>query len=690
MAVLTRRHLSLGIDITGKDCLVVGGGRIGGRKALTLAEAGAGVTVLSPEICPRLQEAVQRKKLLWIAEGYSKEQIDGRFLVVAATDDPGLNLTIGGDCEARGILCCVVSPGRSSRVIFPAVYRNERLTVAVHSDGRDCAASRDIRDMIADSLRHGGVRESRLCVFGLIRKDVDEDLFAALCSLAKKAPVPLPSGGGLDELMILSTCWRWECWFFSDSPEAGARELRRIIHASSGKLPEYCHEALYLRRGDKALLHILEVACGLRSPLVGEKEILAQIRAARDSFLPDGDSKLRGVVDSVLGLQKSVRRESGLKAASGGWAERSADLLCASLPPGIKAKIAVVGLGALGSAALKRLRAKKMRVTAFSSRSSGSEESDARPISELADFVRSADLALLSSSEGPGAKILRAEALRRKDFRLLELSSSRDLSLTAGAGLTREVAARAAHAAKLAFEQVLLRAPRSMIQGRLRLGSRGSRLALAQVQEALRFLARVFPNTKAEVIPMDTPGDRDLKTPLSLAAEDFFTRDLDSALLDGRIEIAVHSAKDLPSRLPSGLIVAALLPAFAPWECMLSNKAPSLSQLSAGARIGISSERRRDWLAKTRPDLKACDIRGGVPERLAQLDAGKYDALFLASAGLMRLGLADRMTQVFSVEEFEPAAGQGSLAIVSRSEDSQLRASLSALDFGDREKMPWA
>jgi uroporphyrin-III C-methyltransferase/precorrin-2 dehydrogenase/sirohydrochlorin ferrochelatase len=146
------RHMALGINMAGLRCLVVGGGRIGSRKASTLAAAGADVTVIAPVISKELQELVAAGRVRWQRAEYASAILDGFALVVAATDDRPLNLRIASDAEGRGILSCNVSAASRSRVIFPAVYTDEEITVAVHSHGRRCRLSQQVRDEIAQWL----------------------------------------------------------------------------------------------------------------------------------------------------------------------------------------------------------------------------------------------------------------------------------------------------------------------------------------------------------------------------------------------------------------------------------------------------------------------------------------------------------------------------------------------------------
>jgi len=148
-----RRYLSLGIDVTGLRCLVVGGGAVGYRKAVTLHEAGAHVVLVAPEIGAGVQQLVQQGRVTWRAERYAPPHLDGAFLVVAATSDRGLNLQIAQQAAGQGVLCCIAAPAKDSRVIFPAVFDDGAVSVAVHSHGRDCRRSQRVRDHVAQALR---------------------------------------------------------------------------------------------------------------------------------------------------------------------------------------------------------------------------------------------------------------------------------------------------------------------------------------------------------------------------------------------------------------------------------------------------------------------------------------------------------------------------------------------------------
>lgn len=208
-----------------------------------------------------------------------------------------------------------------------------------------------------------------------------------------------------------------------------------------------------------------------------------------------------------------------------------------------------------------------------------------------------------------------------------------------------------------------------MPQSILRLGTRGSKLALAQagvVREAL-----AASEISCELVIVRTTGDRIQDRPLAAAGgKGLFAKELEDALLGRRIDLAVHSMKDLPTVLPGGLEIAAVLPREDPRDAFLSSRASSLDALPAGARIGTSSVRRRAQVARQRWDLDIVLLRGNVDTRLAKLGAGEIDAAILAHAGLKRLGLEHRATMVLPLEAWLPALSQGAIGIEVRKGDA--------------------
>ena len=207
-----------------------------------------------------------------------------------------------------------------------------------------------------------------------------------------------------------------------------------------------------------------------------------------------------------------------------------------------------------------------------------------------------------------------------------------------------------------------------MPQSTLRLGTRGSRLALTQAEMVREALAAA--GTACELVPIRTTGDRIQDRPLAAAGgKGLFTKELEEALLDGRIDLAVHSMKDVPVVLPVGLEITAVLAREDPRDVFISYHAAGLNDLPAGARVGTSSVRRQAQVARARPDVQATCLRGNVDTRIAKLDAGGIDALILAYAGVKRLGLEARVTAVLDMDGWLPALSQGAIGIEMRQND---------------------
>ena len=220
----------------------------------------------------------------------------------------------------------------------------------------------------------------------------------------------------------------------------------------------------------------------------------------------------------------------------------------------------------------------------------------------------------------------------------------------------------------------------------LRIGTRGSPLALAQARMVRERLAAAhgFSPERLEVCVIRTSGDRIQDRPLSEAGgKGLFTKEIEEALAAGAVDFAVHSAKDMPTVLPAGLLLTAFLPREDVRDAFISRKAKTLRELPAGAVVGTASLRRQAMVKRMRPDLRVVPLRGNVETRLRKLEAGEVDATLLALAGLKRLGLADAVTSLFEVDEFLPAVGQGAIAIEARADDTRTRGLLAAIDDAD-------
>jgi hydroxymethylbilane synthase len=216
---------------------------------------------------------------------------------------------------------------------------------------------------------------------------------------------------------------------------------------------------------------------------------------------------------------------------------------------------------------------------------------------------------------------------------------------------------------------------------RLVVGTRGSALARRQAELALDALRHAVPELEAAIKVVQTEGDRRSDTSLEvIGGQGVFVKDIERRLQTAEIDVAVHSLKDMPAEQPPGLIIGACLPRGDARDALVGRDSATLADLAPGARIGSDSHRRGMQVLAQRPDLAMASIRGNVETRIGKLDAGQYDGVVLALAGLERLGLAHRATQVFSVQEMLPAVGQGVLAIQCRSDDKEVVELLGAVD----------
>jgi hydroxymethylbilane synthase len=217
----------------------------------------------------------------------------------------------------------------------------------------------------------------------------------------------------------------------------------------------------------------------------------------------------------------------------------------------------------------------------------------------------------------------------------------------------------------------------------LRIGTRGSPLALAQahqVQARLAAALGVEPTAIALTI-IKTTGDAIQNRSLAeIGGKGLFVKEIEQALIDGAIDLAVHSAKDIPGVLPAGLVLAACLPREDARDAFISRRAASFAALAPGAVVGTASPRRHAMVRRLRPDLTVVSLRGNVETRLKKLDAGEVDATLLAMAGLNRLGLAAAATAPLDVDAFLPAVGQGVIALETRRNDDRTRAHLARID----------
>ncbi|MFA5867238.1 MAG: hydroxymethylbilane synthase [Actinomycetota bacterium] len=219
---------------------------------------------------------------------------------------------------------------------------------------------------------------------------------------------------------------------------------------------------------------------------------------------------------------------------------------------------------------------------------------------------------------------------------------------------------------------------------KVRIGTRGSQLALWQADKVALLIKKQHPGTITDLVKIKTTGDKILDSPLSkIGDKGLFVKEIENALIKREIDIAVHSAKDMPTEIPAGLILTAYLKRDDPSDALISADGRTLDELREGAVIGTSSLRRRAQLLAYRPDLRFVDLRGNVDTRLRKLKEEKLDAILLSGAGLTRLGMGDKITERIPASIVVPAVGQGLIVIEAREED---RKTLDFVEFmNDRD-----
>ena len=214
----------------------------------------------------------------------------------------------------------------------------------------------------------------------------------------------------------------------------------------------------------------------------------------------------------------------------------------------------------------------------------------------------------------------------------------------------------------------------------LKIATRKSPLALWQANFVRDRLLSQHPDLQIELLTLTTQGDKILDTPLAkVGGKGLFVKELERAMLEGEADIAVHSMKDVPVEFPAGLELAVICPREDPSDALVSNHFQSLDELPTGARVGTSSYRRQCQIRHLRPDLEILDLRGNVGTRLSKLDDGQYDAIILASAGLIRLELTERIRQRLDFSACLPAVGQGAVGVECREDDDRVNGLLACL-----------
>lgn len=216
------------------------------------------------------------------------------------------------------------------------------------------------------------------------------------------------------------------------------------------------------------------------------------------------------------------------------------------------------------------------------------------------------------------------------------------------------------------------------------IGTRESALALWQTHWVENEIKALCPEYKVEIVPIKTHGDKILDVALAkIGDKGLFTKELENAMLDGQIDLAVHSMKDVPTKLPAGLTLGAICRREDPGDVLLSHKGYKLADLPKGAKVGTSSLRRRAQLLHYRPDLSLHDLRGNVNTRIAKMERENFDAIVLAAAGVKRMGWEDQITDYLTYDVSLPAVGQGSVGVECRGDDEEILQVLRRLDDPD-------
>lgn len=618
------------------------------------------------------------------------------------------------------------------------------------------------------------------------RKLSAEPVLQLVCDLSKCLTCPRMT---ISEAAILSTCNRTGIYALGDCPEPLARFL-----AGYGELrPEDLQPYLCVYEGRAAVEHLFAVAAGLKSQVLGEPQILGQVRGAYELAL---SNKAVGPVLSELfrrsiQVGKRVRRETALGHHAASLGSVAVELACRFHPDLRRASVLVIGTGQMGVLVAQLLCKRGVQGLFLLSRQPSRAEEIARrlggqavSLDQLSAALVAADIAI-GVTEATGFVLTVetvGEALRARDrpLLLIDLSVPRnidpavkeldgvslydldDLKAVVDADLQRRqkevpkaesiireeaeaflhwlrerqvapwIALLRARAEAIRQEQLQWALPKlrpldarqrevlekltvrltnkllhghterlkllaqrserpvelfselfgigpdemgeSTQNGKVIVGTRGSALALAQTQRVIEHLRKSFPMEFVTKV-IKTSGDQGrLKEPGA------FIKELQQALLRREIDLAVHSLKDMPTQLPEGLTIAAVLERANPQDVLISREGVKLVELPKGARIGTGSPRRAAQLLVARPDLVIMPIRGNVDTRLKKLEAGQYDAVILAAAGLERLGLGGRITEYLPLELMLPAPGQGALAVEIREDDERIRKLVMGLD----------
>lgn len=532
-----------------------------------------------------------------------------------------------------------------------------------------------------------------------------------------------------EELVCVSTCNRVDLYavgkkrdceaaligFLSDPSRCDANKPGAVGETADavsacGEIPWKGSRRLYSKAGKEALDHLLNVACGLDSMVVGENEILGQLK---DSYYAAKSAGTTGRLTNTffqraIWVGKHVRANT--KISRGG---RSVAFVAVQYAGRIfgdldKAKVLLLGAGEMAESAAAAFAEKKAGLTVINRTHAGARELAARfsaqclPWERLEEALAGADVVLVSTASTEPVitrdMMKKIMALRHGNpVLLVDISVPRNIQPEAGslsnvylyniddlerivaenlARLSEEIKkAREIIAAKSAeiwgkFSQDSSVDPASFT-GPLVIGTRGSRLALAQTDIICGLVAKEGLTLEKKIIKTsgDLFLDNSVEKLIAAGGKGLFVKEIERDLLDGGIKLAMHSLKDLPGELADGLVIAAYLKREDPRDAIITRSGLKLADLPAGSRIATGSLRRRFQLARLAPDAVFVPMHGNIDTRLAKLERGDCDALVVALAALKRLGLEKKAAQIFSVDEVVPAPGQGVIALEAASSD---------------------
>lgn len=533
------------------------------------------------------------------------------------------------------------------------------------------------------------------------------------------------------ECTILSTCNRTEVYAVVDDAFDASALKEYMASLAGGKF--LVAEYLYLYKEGECIRHLMRVAASLDSLIVGENQILSQVKKAYSIARNSGTTAaiLNTLFNRAIAAGKKVRTRTriGYNAVSVSYA--AVELAKKVFGDLSRSKVLLLGAGEMSELTARHLKGNGVRTTFVSNRNFNRAVELAEGFGGMAvpleDFMQyAADADIVIASTGAPHYIVSVRDVARlmserhgRPIVFIDIAVPRDVEpeVVAIAGvslynidaLEAVVAsnlaerAREAQAAEVIIDEA---AAETLARFRFRdfrltlaglaakgehtvtntiiVGTRNSKLALWQANLVAGRIRERHPHLEVVLKHVSTKGDRLKDIPLTkMSVEGVFTRELEMELLSGEIDLAVHSLKDLPNELPPGLALSAIMERADARDALISPVYRTLDKLPRGARVGVSSLRRRAQLLALRPDLAITDLRGNIDARVTKLDSENLDAIVLAVAGLQRLGMEEHITEIFPMDDFLPAAGQGAMAVEMRRDDEAL---LNALSFLHHEE----